>query len=473
MRMSSKQFTRSICIFRRDLRLKDHTALHAALKSSAEVMPVFFFDPRQVGNENAYRSECAIQFMIESLADLDQQLDTKNGKLFCFYGTPEDLLVKLCSKYAIDAVFFNEDYTLFALNRDQAIKDICKKIKISCYTFHDALLCNPYIIKTKQGSSYAMFTPFYKTASTYPVKKPTELLEGTFFKYPVSEALNEKKIRAFVEKKYQKKIPTHGGSFQAKNLLSHLHTLKEYARTHDIPSFDTSLLSAHLKFGTVSVRQVYYTVAKNLGSSHPLIRQLYWRDFFSYTALHHPEMFGSCLRSVYNNLQWTNDKAKFKQWQTGTTGFPIVDAGMRQLNNTGFMHNRVRMIVASFLTKDLHIDWQWGEKYFAQQLVDYDPAVNNGNWQWAASVGIDAQPYFRIFNPWLGQKKFDPECLYIKLWVPELKNVPATAIHYWFKEHKKYTSIDYPAPLVDHKCQREKTLILYKKIKNDILKNKY
>lgn len=468
--MSSKQFTRSICIFRRDLRLQDHSALHAALQESAEVVPIFFFDPRQIEKENKYRSMHAIQFMIESLADLDEQLHKKDGKLFCLYGKPEDLIVHLCIQYNVQAVFFNEDYTPFAHARDQAIKNICKKNNIVCYTLLDALLCDPHTIKTKQNSVYNMFTPFYKTASTYTVNKPMELSKGTFYTKSIAQALTKKEIDTLLEGKHTKSLATHGGTTHAQKLLYELDTLKKYAKTRDVPSMNTSLLSAHLKFGTVSVRQVYYAIATTLGTHHPLIRQLYWRDFFSYTALHKPEMFGSCLRPQYNTISWDNNKEWFLHWQKGTTGFPIIDAGMRQLSSTGFMHNRVRMIVASFLVKDLHIDWQWGERYFAQQLVDYDPAVNNGNWQWTASVGIDAQPYFRIFNPWLGQKKFDPDCIYIKKWIPALKNVPSASIHTWFKAHEKHPLLKYPIPLVDHAYERQKSLALYKNVNNVILK---
>jgi len=220
-----------------------------------------------------------------------------------------------------------------------------------------------------------------------------------------------------------------------------------YAATKDIPALSTSNLSAHLKFGTLSIRETYHAIKKILGPTHLLLRQLYWRDFFTHVAYYSPFVFGHAFHEKYDQLIWEHDDKKFQRWCTGTTGFPIVDAGMRQLTTTGFMHNRVRMIAASFLTKDLHIDWRWGEKFFAQQLIDYDPAVNNGNWQWCASTGCDAQPYFRIFNPWLQQKKFDTECIYIKRWIPELKKVAPATIHTWYAN--KLPS-NYPKPMVDH-----------------------
>ena len=195
------------------------------------------------------------------------------------------------------------------------------------------------------------------------------------------------------------------------------------------------------------MREVYYAITEQLGSEHPLLRQLYWRDFFTHIAYHFPQVFGRPFLEKFANLHWDNNRDYFQAWSEGKTGFPIVDAGMRELNATGFMHNRLRMIVASFLVKDLHISWRWGERYFAQHLVDYDPCVNNGNWQWAASTGCDAQPYFRIFNPWLQQQKFDPDCRYIYRWIPELKAFSPKTIHQWDKKHHH---CNYPAPIIDH-----------------------
>lgn len=466
--MSNKQFTRSICIFRRDLRIIDNPALHNALKESDCVLPLFFFDPRQVTKENSYRSMHAVQFMIESLEDLDKQLQKKDGKLFCLYGKPEEMVVDICKEYNIQAVFFNEDYTPFAEKRDAAIKKICLKNNIACHTFVDIFLYDLKEVKTTQNTAYGMFTPFYRATFKHRVEKPLNLPKGSFFKPNIKKSLTKKELWDLLEGPANNHLATHGGSTEGRKLLANLDSLKDYSETRNIPSLTTSLLSAHLKFGTVSIRQVYHTIVDLFGIHHPFIIQLYWRNFFSYVALHNSTMFGSCLKKQYNNLIWDNDKKLFLRWQEGTTGFPIVDAGMRQLNTTGFMHNRIRMITASFLVKDLHIDWQWGEQYFAQKLTDYDAAVNNGNWQWSASVGIDAQPYFRIFNPWLGQKKFDPACIYIKKWIPELNNIAPKDIHTWFKSYKKH-AVSYPKPVVDHTFERKKTLSLYKKAIHDKL----
>jgi deoxyribodipyrimidine photo-lyase len=247
-------------------------------------------------------------------------------------------------------------------------------------------------------------------------------------------------------------------------ILKGIAVLKDYQVKRDIPSLDaTSHLSSHHKFGTVSIREVYHAAVKHLGRDHTLVQELHWRDFFTHIAHHFPYVFGQSFDDRYEQLPWSQDQKRFKAWCDGLTGFPIVDAGMRQLNTTGFMHNRVRMITASFLVKDLHIDWKWGERYFASKLVDYDPAVNNGNWQWAASTGCDHQPYFRIFNPWLQQKRFDPECLYIKKWVEELKDVPVPVIHSWHEEHVWKGA--YLKPMVDHSKQAEAAKQMFKMIK--------
>jgi len=254
-----------------------------------------------------------------------------------------------------------------------------------------------------------------------------------------------------------------GGTAQAKKIVRSIAHFKNYTTTRDIPALSTTNLSAYLKFGCISIRQIYHAIEQTLGKHHPLIRQLYWRDFFTYLAYHSPFVFGHPYHKKYEKLPWSKNMSFFKAWCQGKTGFPIVDAGMRQLNTTGFMHNRVRMIVASFLVKDLHINWLWGEKYFAQQLIDYDPMINNGNWQWCASTGSDAQPYFRIFNPWIQQKKFDPQCIYIKRWIPELKDIEPKIIHNWFGSHNVEIK-QYPRPLIDHKIESALAKKMYKDI---------
>lgn len=455
----------SLFIFRRDLRLDDNTALIHALKDSHEVIPCFIFDPRQVSPKNEYRSTNCIQFMIESLQDLNATLEKKESQLYTFHGVAEKVLEELLKKISIDAVYINNDYTPFSRLRDQALEKVCTKFNVNFYSFDDLVLVPPTELFNKKNEPYKVFTPFFKAAAQRAIQQPLKNNFKNFYKKkinaPLIDLAKELTSRGTILKTKNKSLATHGGTTKAWSILKNIGAFKNYKTTHDSPTLPTTKLSAHLKFGTVSVRETFFALKNELGINHPLIRQLYWRDFFTYIGWHFRHVFGHAFKKEYDALEWSWNKEHFKAWCTGSTGFPLVDAGMRQMNATGFMHNRVRMVVASFLTKDLHIDWREGEKYFAQQLVDYDPAVNNGNWQWCASTGADAQPYFRIFNPWEQQKRFDPQCEYIKTWVPELKIYSPKQIHNLCKE----TISSYPKPIVDHKKERLKALTAYKKIK--------
>lgn len=457
-----KKNNKSLFIFHRDLRTADNRGLIRALSQSDSVIPCFIFDPVQVGDKNSYRSSNCIQFMITSLQELNDQLHKRDGKLYLFYGDTHDVVKKIIKEEKIDAVFCNRDYTPFAITRDKNIEKLCHEHNIDFIQEHDLLLHEPEQVLTGNNTPYSIFTAYYKKALTLPVDKPLPPVHGTFYTKPIEQA-QSKDIYKKILPKYNPDLKVKGGRSEAVTILKNIKDQQDYAKTRDFPGMDTTThLSAHFKFGTVSIREVYWHMVDQLGKDHPLIRQLYWRDFFIYVAYHSPFVFGQAYYEKYNKLPWKNDKKEFQAWCEGKTGFPIVDAGMRQLNTTGWMHNRVRLIVASFLVKDLHIDWRWGEKYFAQQLVDYDPCVNNGNWQWSASTGCDAQPYFRIFNPWLQQKKFDAHCDYIKEWVPELKDVDAKEIHNWFKSKQEIKN--YPKPIVDHAQESIKAKLIYKKI---------
>lgn len=461
--MAEKKYTKALFIFRRDLRLNDNQGLRTALSESDVVIPCFILDPRQVGKTNDYRSANGIQFMIESLEDLASQLSKKKGRLYIFHGDADVVVKKLIKSEKIDAVFFNRDYTPFSIARDKAIQKACAAHDIACIESPDALLNEPEDIKTGGGKPYSIFTPFYKyCAKNNPIEKPVSLRFNNFYAKSITLAQTPKTIFKKILPHENTDILVHGGSHNGQKILHGLVKFKNYVKERDIPALDaTTHLSAYLKFGCVSVREVADAIKTHLGAHHPLLRQLYWRDFFYHIMFHTPSVFGHAYHKKYDKLWWSKSKADFKKWCEGKTGFPIVDAGMRQLNETGYMHNRVRMIVASFLTKDLHINWQWGEKYFAQHLVDYDPALNNGNWQWSASTGADAQPYFRIFNPWTQQKKFDPHCEYIKEWLPELAKVEPKIIHTWFKDTSPEIK-DYSRPMVDHEKERKITLKAYK-----------
>lgn len=457
-----KPYSLSLFIFRRDLRLTDNTGLNAALNQSQQVIPCFFIDPRQVGATNTYRSLNALQFMTESLQDLDKQLHKRHAKLYMWYGKPEETLKKLFTSHTIEAVFCNRDYTPFSTHRDQALKRLCSASSIDFIQHGDALLHEPETISKADGKPYTLFTPFYTKASKIPISTSQTLQRGAFFTKSIKGAQTSATLQANIAPVQNDLIATHGGSTQGIKILTHLSSFNAYTHDKDYPAYPTTHLSAHIKFGTVSIRQVYHAIAHSLGTKHPLVRQLYWRDFFTHIAYHFPSVFGKAFKPQYDRLWWKHDTKLFRHWCTGTTGFPLVDAGMRELVTTGFMHNRVRMVVASFLVKDMHIDWRQGEQFFAQHLVDYDPALNNGNWQWCASTGTDAQPYFRIFNPWLQQKKFDKECLYIKKWVSELRSINPSVIHTWYNP-KHPTIPGYPRPLLDHGTESRLTKARIKK----------
>lgn len=455
---SMKPFSLSIHIFRRDFRLNDNTALMAALEKSEQVMPVFIFDERQLNNP--YRGNHSFQFMMNSLLELDQKLRAKGSRLYFFKGLAHEVIQELIESVKPNALFFNRDYTPFSRGRDEAIAKLCEQYKVALHVFGDALLNEPETVHKDDGSPYTVFTPFMKKARQHAVSEPLYNLYSNYYKLEIQtpSALNDPQS---LLKSKNPNILLKGGRSEGLELLEHIEKLADYATQRDLPAvWGTSYLSAHHKFGTLSVRESYHKVLSFFGKDHPMINELYWRDFFTHIVWHFPHVLGHAFKSKYEDIGWTNNEEQFERWCMGTTGFPIVDAGMRELNATGYMHNRVRMIVASFLCKDLHIDWQWGERYFAQQLSDYDPAVNNGNWQWAASTGCDAQPYFRIFNPWSQQKKFDPQCIYIKKWVPELRMLSADAIHQL--ETKPTGILDYPHPMVNHSEQATAIKALFK-----------
>lgn len=439
----------SLFIFRRDLRLDDNTGLIKALKQSDEVLPCFIFDKRQIG-KNPYKSTNAIQLMIESLQDLETQLTRKKGKLYYFFGIAEKIVEEIIKKIQIKAVFINYDYTPFSIKRDLEIKKICFKHNIEFNSYHDLLLTKPEETLKKDGTPYRIFSPFYKKASLIKIAKPQKNTFKNYYTKPINFSFEPKNIL----QNTNNSIFVKGGRKNALKILKNITKFKNYKKERDFPFIDkTTHLSAYLKFGCISAREAYHTIEP---SNKTLTRQLYWRDFFTHIAYHFPHVFKGSFIKKYDEIKWENSKKLFKKWCNGETGFPIIDAGMRQLNKTGWIHNRIRMIISSFLVKDLHIDWQWGEKYFAQKLVDYDPCVNNGNWQWIAGTGTDAQPYFRIFNPWLQQKRYDPQAKYIKKWVYELKEIKSSIIH---KQNSFYLK-----PIIDHKLEAKKSKIIYKNI---------
>lgn len=466
--MTIKKYELSIFIFRRDLRLQDNIGLIEALKNSAHVLPIFIFTPEQLVN-NPYKSEHCVKFMIESLEELDSSLRKHKSKLFYFYGHPDKIVQKLLANKSLDvnAVFINKDYTPYSLKRDKSINKVCSHYGVQLEEYEDILLLPIGTVKNGQNETYTKFTPFYNTASKIKIKPVIQNKMNNYYsnRHAISGEFNGD-IHKFYKNDSNNIKKDKSGRGEALAILHNVNSFKSYNKDRDDLSYDTTHLSAHLKFGNVSIREVYHIFKSKLGTKNQLIKQLYWRDFYYNIAYSFPHVFSTSgnLKEKYNKIHWNNNRNLFNKWKNGQTGFPIVDAAMREMNTTGFMHNRARLIVASFLVKILLINWKWGEKYFAQTLIDYDPSVNNGNWQWVAGSGADAQPYFRIFNPWEQAKNHDSECIYIKKWIPELKNISNKHILQWDKYHIEHKDVKYPKPIIDYNNQKEKALNAYKKI---------
>lgn len=446
---------KSIFIFRRDFRIYDNIGLRKCYKESSKVYPVFIFTPEQI-KTNDYKSDNAVQFMIESLKDLNVQL---GGKLNLFYGNYLDIIKQLKNDLKLDAVYTNTDYSPYAIERDEKIENLCEKENLKFEKSHDILLFKPGSLK-----QYKVFTPYYKFILTQKIPKKI----GKIKKEKVEKVEKLKNQISFDDTKkfyqHNNNLNVKGGRKEGKKICNNIKNFKDYQITRDVMNKKTTELSGYLKFGCLSIREVSHHIIKKLSLSHPLFRQIIWREFHYQLEYYNRERFGYNMIEKWDKLKWTNNKKNLELWKEGKTGYPIVDASMRQLNTTGFMHNRGRMIVASFLSKTLGIDWREGEKYFAQKLLDYDVLINNGNWQNVVSTGYGASPYFRIFNPWTQSKKFDKDCEYIKKWIPELKNVANNDIHTWDVSYKKYPFAKYPKPIIDYKESRKTILNMYKNV---------
>jgi len=415
--------------FRRDLRLDDNAGLFKALEDNTEVIPVFIFDSNILSD--LQRKDGRVEFILHSLGEIQSHLIQLNSSLLVLYGNP----VELFSRSKPKVLYTNHDYEPYARTRDQAVRESIEMNGGNFRSFKDQVIFEKNEVAKDDGKPYTIFTSYMKKWKAMLRKEdvkpyPSEKLLERFWKteplpLPALEDLGFKKS---------------GISFPPKEIR--IDRIINYDQTRDIPYFDgTSRLGIHLRFGTLSIRKLTQIALEN---NEIFLNELIWRNFFMMILWHYPHVTDHAFKFEYDHIAWENDEEKFKLWCEGKTGFPIVDAGMRELNATGFMHNRVRMIVASFLCKDLHIDWRWGEAYFAEKLLDYELASNNGGWQWAAGTGCDAAPYFRVFNPTLQMEKFDPDMKYIMKWIPE-----------WDTPH-------YPKPMVDHKISKQKTLKLYK-----------
>ena len=454
------KFENGLFIFRRDFRVVDNNGLIFSNSKCKNLFGCFIFTPEQVGNSNPYKSNNAVQFMIESLEDLNSKM---HEKLMTFYGDNIKVLKNLIISCKIDYICFNKDYTPYALKRDEEILELCKKHGIECDIIPDYYLHEPGTILSVSGTPYQKFTPFYNTCMKKKVQPVSSNKNILFSSKTGIDNMISLKTAMSKFTKINPAILIHGGRENGLAALSIAKkTQKHYSQTHNDLDKQTTMLSAFIKFGCISIREVYSAFkSKNY---HDLIRQLIWRDFYINSLYSYPHVLGKSMKPNYNKIKWHKNERYLHAWKTGETGFPVVDAAMRQLNATGYMHNRARLIVASFLVKTLLLDWREGEEYFATKLTDYDPASNNGNWQWIAGTGADSQPYFRIFNPWQQSQNFDPNAVYIKHFVPELKDVPAKNLHNWNKYHSEFKGLIYPTPIVDYTEQKEDALHMYKSI---------
>ena len=454
-------------IFHRDLRIDDNIGLNYASEKCENLYTCFIFTPEQVTNTNKYKSSNSVQFMIESLQELKTTIKDKNGDLLCFYGNTKLVLKHLIDKLDINSIFFNRDYSPYAIERDNEVIKLCEKNNVNCETCSDYYLYEPgSILVDSSQQAYKKYTPFYNAVIKKPVLKPVYKRSFPFSTTKIDSKYNislDDAMRKFV--KINSNILVNGGIKLAKTrLLIAVKNQEKYDNTRDFFECKTTHLSAYIKFGCISIRDVYHAFKNKFGLEHGLIRELIWREFFAHVLYAYPEVVGKSYQPKYRSLKWSNSEKNIDSWKKGLTGFPMVDACMRELNTTGYMHNRGRMTTASFLIKTLLIDWRVGEQYFAQQLTDYDIASNNGNWQGISGTGVDMKPYFRDMNPWIQSSKFDKDAKYIKKWVPELENVNASDIHMWDEKHKleKYKDVKYPKPIVDYYSQKEKMLEMYK-----------
>lgn len=429
--------TESIAVFwfRRDLRLFDNTALFKALTSGFKVLPVFIFDKNILQNLNP--DDKRVSFIYQAIQQINRLLLPYKTSVQIYFGTIDDVFHQLLSSYDVNRVYANHDYEPYALERDLQIKKKLAEKGVLFHTFKDQVIFEKDEITKLSGEPYTVYTP-------YSHKWLEKLNQDYNFLHNWN---SENYLFNFIQTE-EKKIFILGdlGFNETKDVFQTFQlnqtTIVTYDKTRDFPALDlTSKVSVHLRFGTVSIRQL---VAHALEINSTWLGELIWREFFMQILWHFPHVVHQPFKPKYQFIQWVNNEKNFESWCTGQTGYPLVDAGMRELNETGFMHNRVRMVTASFLVKHLLINWQWGEAYFAEKLMDFELSSNNGNWQWAAGTGCDAAPYFRIFNPTAQAEKFDPQSVYIKKWIPE------------------YGTKSYAEPILDHAFARERCLVTYK-----------
>lgn len=475
--------------FRRDLRDFDHAALYHALKECNTVYTVFVFDTT-ILDKLTHKEDRRVEFIWESIEELKTVFHSQQHPFLVLHGDPKELLPSLAKHLNVDAVYCNHDYEPEALARDTQVEKTLSQLNIQFHSYKDQVLFEKSEVLTQTGKPYGVFTPYKNShlkqlndfyLKSYPVDcyrhhlanitEPAvaSTIHAWLQHHPSPTSLN---MMGFKPTNLREmKLPT--GMSGGKALFEDFtQRMRQYKEARDFPGVKgVSYLSVHLRFGTVSIRHLARTAFHQGGlGAETWLNELIWRDFYFQILHHRPDLAnGRAYKAEYESLAFQNNTSWFQAWCEGNTGYPIVDAAMRQLNQTGYMHNRLRMITASFLVKDLLIDWRWGERYFAQQLIDYDFAANNGGWQWAASTGCDAQPYFRIFNPVSQSEKFDPQGKFIRKYLPELQRCSDKEIHApWLIPPLRLQSLgiilgkEYPHPIVNHSVQREKALSIYK-----------
>jgi len=420
--------------FRRDLRLDDNCGLFHALQSDKKILPIFIFDKDIL--HKLPKDDARVTFLHQELENINNQLLKVNSELSVFHGKPLEILEKLSEQYTIETIFTNHDYEPYAIQRDLEIKEFLTSKEIHFKTYKDQVIFERNEIVKKDGTAYKVYTPFSK-----------KWIEAFKFKglqfFP-----SEENLENFIKSKNHPLLTLEAIGFTKSSIKVESYTVStklidNYEETRNFPAKDsTSKLGTHLRFGTVSIRKMVDKASKS--NNITFLKELIWREFFMQILWHFPHTAKDSFKPQYDRIIWRNNEQEFKAWCKGETGYPLVDAGMRELNQTGFMHNRVRMLVGSFLCKHLLIDWRWGEAYFGEKLHDYEQSSNIGNWQWVAGTGVDAAPYFRIFNPTTQILKFDKDLNYIKKWVPD------------------FQELTYPTPIVEHKFARERCLNVYK-----------
>lgn len=469
--------TRNLCWVRRDLRVHDHHALSMALKNADETYIVFIFD-KNILSKLSNHQDKRITLIMDALIEIEQILNEHGSSLIVRYGDPKVEIPKLVQELQADGLYFNRDYEPYAKERDTFIEKELLKKNIAVQTFKDHVFYEKTEVLNGSREIYKVFTP-YKNKWLENFRAQESVVPN--YKCDLKKSAKFKNHDSVLKKNWfqatgleSADVIIKGGSTAAKKRI---HAFKKnihlYKAARDIPALNlTSQLSPYIRFGNISIRDMIRSSLEsdNEGSA-TWLSEIIWRDFYQMILDAYPKVEHHCFKTEYDQIKWRGNIEHFKLWSEGKTGYPIVDAAMRCLNSTGFMHNRLRMVVASFLTKTLLIDWRLGERYFAEKLLDYDMAANNGGWQWSASTGVDAQPYFRIFNPWNQSEKFDKEGQFIRQWCPELKGFSNKKIHYPHEadmfeqaEAKCVIGKDYPHPIVSYKVQKEKAIFMFKSI---------